>query len=115
MRTELVKHRPPPYGAAAGMVYAYEAIFDWFSLDPASPYRGWDGTKKIAGEIFNDYNDDGDIDIVKIRTESGGEQSVSFEPALPRVQVTQDSVIVTTKVPVPGGSIVHRSAEAIDD
>ena len=112
VRAELVKHKPPPYGAATGMVYAYEAAFDWFSLDPNSPYRGWEGTKKIAGELFDDYNDDGGIDIASATTENGGQLRVSFEPALPRVQVTQDSVIVTTKVPVPGGSLVSRHAEA---
>ena len=115
MRMELVKNRPPPYGAAAGMVYAYEAALDWFSLNPYSPYRGWDGAKRIAGELFDDYNADGGIDIATVSTPRGGERRVSFEPALPRFEVTQDSVIVTTKVPVPGGSVVHRHAEAISD
>jgi len=115
VKVELVKNRLPPYGAAPGMVYAYEAAFDWFSLDPASPYRGWEGTKKMAGELADDYNDDGGITIGAIRTGNNGEQKVSFEPSIPRVEVTPDSVIVTTKVPVPGGSIVHRHAEAISD
>lgn len=115
MKMELVKNRPPPYGAAPGMVYAYEAALDWFSLDPASPYRGWEGAKKIAGELFDDYNDDGGITLGAMRTRNNGQQRVSFEPNIPRVEVTSDSVIVTTKVPVPGGSIVHRHAEAISD
>ena len=114
MKMELVKHRPPPYGTAPGMVYAYEAALDWFSLDPNSPYRGLDGAKRMAGELLDDYNADGGIDLVKATVEGGAEERLSFEPAGPRVQVTQDSVIVTTKVPVPGGSIVHRHAEAID-
>ena len=113
MRMELVKNRPPPYGAAAGMVYAYEAALDWFSLNPYSPYRGWDGAKRIAAELFDDYNADGGIDIATVRVEGGAEDRLTFEPAGPRVQVTQDSVIVTTKVPVLGGSIVHRHARAI--
>lgn len=112
---ELVKNRPPPYGAAAGMVYAYEAALDWFSLNPYSPYRGWDGAKRIAGELFDDYNADGGITLGTASTEGGGQVKLSYEPALPRVEVTQDSVIVTTKVPVPGGSIVSRHAEAIED
>jgi len=112
---ELVKDRPPPYGAVAGMVYAYEAALDWLSLDPHSPYRGWDGVKKIADELWDDYNDDGGITLGATRTESNGERKVSFEPNLPRVEVKADSVIVTTKVPVPGGSIVHRHAEADGD
>ena len=115
MKMELVKNRRPSYGAAPGMVYAYEAALDWFSLDPASSYRGWEGTKRIAGELFDDYNADGNIDIISVETRRGVEDRVSFEPMGPRVEVTQDSVIVTTKVPVPGGSIVHRRAEAKDD
>lgn len=113
MKIELVKNRPPPYGAAKGMVYAYEAALDWFSLDPNSPYRGWEGAQKMAGELLDDYNADGGITLGTMTTPGGGEQKASFEPALPRVEVTQDSVILTTKVPVPGGSIVHRHAEAI--
>ncbi len=111
MKTELVKNRPPPYEAAAGMVYAYEAALDWLSLDPQSPYRGWEGTKRIAKELWDDYNADGGIDIVSARTSNEGEVKLSFEPAVPRVEVKDDSVIVTTKMPVPGGSIVQRHAE----
>jgi hypothetical protein len=115
VKMELVKNRPPPYGAAPGMVYAYEGALDWFSLDPNSSHRGWEGTRKMAGELFDDYNADGGITLGAVRNRGGGEQTVSFEPALPRVEVTQDSVIVTTKVAVPGGSIVHRHAEATSE
>lgn len=112
MKAELVKRRPSPYVAAEGVVYAYEAALDWLSLDPQSPYRGWEGTKRVARELWDDFNSDGNIDLIKLESPGNGEQRVSFEPAGPRVEVTQDSVIVTTKVPVPGGSIVHRHAEA---
>ena len=115
MKTKLTKPPSHPHPSqGTGRIYAYERVLDWFSLDPSSPYRGWDGAKKMAQELYNDFSDDGKIGLGKHGTPTRGEVTYSFVPSAPRVHVTPDSVITYASVPVLGGSIERRNAEPRD-
>lgn len=113
-KTALRPRRLPAFAAGAQQVYAYENALDWFSLDPFSPYRGWDGAKRIAAELFADYNDDGKLTLAQFTNERGVQTTYQYIPPVPaRVEVKPDSTIYYQSAPLPGGFGTIESRTAV--
>lgn len=113
MHQSLIRKNPRRYAGPGAMVYAYEQVLPWFSLDPNSPYRGAQGAALIARQVLGDYNADGSIRVVQYST-GNTQYAVNYLPPSPvRVEVKADSVITTYTEKLPGaGSVQLRVATA---